>query len=717
MKDNQDKGNELCNSSLEEENISIKEDNSCLDEVLENESIEEEEEIIPSNREKEIKELLDSFHQDPKKLYNVLNKITKLENKIINLKQKNNELIRNNLHNDTKMKQISFIGKRKFTGVIKEDKDMQITELLKEKSDLQELNEKMLEMLTEKEIENQDLQVRFENYKKDMEVEMQHYIDTNNELETKLSQSGFTQEDFDKKVEDIIEEYNTYKLRIEESLKQSVNKEEELTNELEGKEKIIEEMKYEMESLEIENNNLKRINEQNIKIYNNDITDLNLLSIDNEKLKNEVANYKNKVNSLDLKIQKIINSKDEEIESIKRELEDNAKNFSKQKEEKNNQISELKTELNSNQTSLNMLIKKNEAISSENNEIKNNILNLEIKLDKKIKELQELSESTKKLLENKDNIIKEYENKIEELNKDKTSLIGKNHELLDRVKTMDSKDLGEILAEDEEEGNNNNDNERNNYEISLLRSEIKSLKEQIQRQSNDLLSLDSMEKEVQRLKTENEQLSKDYKNLKLKKMFESDKIELKQYKLKKYTSSVKKFTSIKKENATVKKPGLKKFTTSAIKEFDYEDENELEGNNNNIKNKKNEENKNKETNKEKASDKKKDRIIFSIENICNITYKQKENLMKEKNNKKSDDKASEKKIKMDENKIEEKEKEIERLYTEIIDLKAKYADKELEYYTSIAKYNNFIKSIQDECRKLNIKIDVNFNELYENKLS
>ena len=48
----------------------------------------EEEEIIPSHREAEIKEFISSFKENPKKLYSLLNQITTLENKIQNLKQK-----------------------------------------------------------------------------------------------------------------------------------------------------------------------------------------------------------------------------------------------------------------------------------------------------------------------------------------------------------------------------------------------------------------------------------------------------------------------------------------------------------------------------------------------------------------------------------------------------------------------------------------------------
>ena len=131
------------------------------------------------------------------------------------------------------------------------------------------------------------------------------------------------------------------------------------------------------------------------------------------------------------------------------------------------------------------------------------------------------------MIENKDNLIKQYEDKIDEIYTEKNSLISQNLELLDKVKGMNSKgtNLEDLLNEEEEnedqdnnDNNNNNNNNKNDdendYETSLLKSEIKSLKEQIANQAHDLVELNAMEKEVSRLKSENEKLVDDYKSLK-----------------------------------------------------------------------------------------------------------------------------------------------------------------------------------------------------------
>ena len=76
---------------------------------------------------------------------------------------------------------------------------------------------------------------------------------------------------------------------------------------------------------------------------------------------------------------------------------------------------------------------------------------------------------------------------------------------------MNSSTLGEILCDGEEDAE---DNKNDNYENLLLKAELKTLKEQLENQANDLISLNAMEKEVSRLKLENESLFKDNKALK-----------------------------------------------------------------------------------------------------------------------------------------------------------------------------------------------------------
>ena len=84
----------------------------------------------------------------------------------------------------------------------------------KEKNELQEINEKMLYMLTEKELENDDLNEKFENFK--LEVKIQ-----NKELVDEIKQKE--EDDLSKKLSDVIKEDNNNEKNSEEKIK-DINK-------------------------------------------------------------------------------------------------------------------------------------------------------------------------------------------------------------------------------------------------------------------------------------------------------------------------------------------------------------------------------------------------------------------------------------------------------------------------------------------------------------
>jgi len=177
-------------SSIEKEDNqnNIYQNENNLEEINEN----YEDNNYSANKETEIKELLDSFQKDPHELIsNLLQKISNLEGQVNNLREKNDELTKNNIENDTKLKTMSYVGTRKkFILGNNDNNNIEFAELLKEKNDLQEINENMLNMLTEKELENEELQENFENYKNEMKIEIQQYLKTIDELEEKISQNN-----------------------------------------------------------------------------------------------------------------------------------------------------------------------------------------------------------------------------------------------------------------------------------------------------------------------------------------------------------------------------------------------------------------------------------------------------------------------------------------------------------------------------------------------
>ena len=519
---------------------------------------------------KETKDNIDDLdHQDL--ITNLKNRIKELEDQIINLRLKNDELTRSNIQNDSKMRKMSFVGiRRKFTfGSGNKGVDsVKLAELLKEKSDLQEINEKMLNMLTDKELENDGLQENFDKYKNEMKIEIQKYIDTIEELEDKIDvmeETNLKNQNFDNNLDEIVKEYNKYKERMENKINEHIKKEEELKTEIEDKEGTIQNMKNEIQSLELDNIQLKNQSEQNEKAHDAELVSIDKIMYENEKLKSENFMLQDKLKSNEEKNQLIIKSKDEEINTLNEDIEFNKKNTSKKLEEKNKEINLLKDEIIKCNRDINNLIKKNDVFEKEDRELKEKNEILQTKLDKKTKELQDINDSAKKLIENKENLIKEYGDKIDELMADKNQLIEQNHELLDKVKNMNTSNLGDILGEEEENEKNDNNGNNSNYENILLTSEIKALKEQLENQANDLVSLNAMEKEVSRLKLENEKLEADYKALKDK------------FNKNKYDTSKDNFMIyVKKQYENLRMSRKKRISFSGLKEIPFANKTQLE---------------------------------------------------------------------------------------------------------------------------------------------
>ena len=450
----------------------------------------------------------DEQSQSQELIATLKNKIEELELKILDLKDKNEELKKNNIRNDSALKKMSFIGKRRnFNfGSEKGIEEIKIAKLLKEKNDLQEMNEKMLNMLTDKELENEELQENFEEYKKDVKKESKKFLETISNLEEKIEvmeENIRNKEKFEEKIDDVLKEYNNYKEKMEKSLKDHFQKEEELQNEIVNKENYIQVMKKEFQNLELENQQLEKNNEQRDKIHDEDLLNIDKVILEKEELKGENQIVQNKIKMNEEKYKISISSKDQEIKLLKENMNSNIKNFEKMKEEKIKEIDILNNEINKFQREINNLNKKYDEMEKENKELKEKNSNLQNKLDKKTKELQEINDTAKKLIENKDNLIQQYEEKLNDIFKDKNKLIEQNRELLDKI---NANNLSDILNEAEE--NNKND------ENILLLNENKNLKYQLAKQAQELVSLNAMEKEISRLKLENENLLSDMKSLK-----------------------------------------------------------------------------------------------------------------------------------------------------------------------------------------------------------
>ena len=319
-------------------------------------------------------------------------KIAELENQVVNLRKKNDMLTRDNIENDSKIQRMSFVGTRRkfnlgFSG--EKNNSIEIAEIIKEKNDLQEINEKMLNMLTEKELENEELQENFETYKNNMKLEIEKYLDIINELQEKVEiyeENDKNEENIDNNLNEIINEYNSYKERMEKTIGEYIKKEEELNIELENKENCIYNLKNEIQNLELENIQLQNKTEQKEKDCDEELMNIDIIVAENEKLKNEILILEEKIKTNEEKMKMNLSAKEDEIKILNQDLEFKKKNLNKVKEEKNKEINLLKNEINKCNKDINNLIKKNEIIQREDEEIKvkNNIL--QNKLDKKTKE-------------------------------------------------------------------------------------------------------------------------------------------------------------------------------------------------------------------------------------------------------------------------------------------------------------------------------------------
>ena len=153
-------------------------------------------------------------------------------------------------------------------------------------------------MLTDKEMEIEELEENFEKFKTDMKVEVQKYLETIDDLEDKIEameEANHKKQNTDNSLDEIIEEYNKYKERMDKTIKEHIKKEEELTNELENKDIAIQNLKNEIQSLEIDNIQLQNQTEQKEKDYDKEVVNFDLISHENQKLKGEIILWQQKM--------------------------------------------------------------------------------------------------------------------------------------------------------------------------------------------------------------------------------------------------------------------------------------------------------------------------------------------------------------------------------------------------------------------------------------
>ena len=466
----------------------------------------------------------DLKEEDPEKIIaDLQQKIIRLEKMNNDLRSKNEGLTKNNIENNSVMTRMSLVGlRRKFTsqGTFNQvqNDSIKLAEIIKEKDDLQEINEKMLDLLTDKELENEELVQKLENYKLEAKLENEKNLEKIQNLEDKivmLENSKGGNGAFD--IDDIINEYNNYKERLKKQINEYIKNEEELKQQLEMKDRSIQRLNEEIQSLELENLQLVSTSEDNDKKQEREIMEIEQLKSENDKIKRDMEFLNEKLQMTEENASKANKAHENEIMDFQKKIEEEQKNLKLYKENKSKEIEMLKNEITKNNRDISLFSAKMEATGKLLDDEKQKNFMMQNKLDKKVKELQNMNEYTKKLLSNKENLLSQYEEKIQEITKDKNNLISQNKELLEKIKSKNeessqSTNLADIINEDEE----NNKEELQHYiqENKLLNEEIKELKEQLSSQAKDLVDLNSLDKEIEKLKAQNEALINDNKAIK-----------------------------------------------------------------------------------------------------------------------------------------------------------------------------------------------------------
>ena len=606
-----------------------------LEKIAENESENEElDEEKEENANKIISDLLEK---------NVL-----LEKTNKDLKNKIESLTKKQTLNSSILTKIATVGLRKFTLKSDLQKDsVKLAEITKEKDELQQINEKMLDMLTENELEIDDLNKKLEDCKLEAKIQNEKNLEQIKALEERIESLENTEKD--NEFDEVFNEYENNKVKLQKQISGFTKLEEELNYQLDEKDKKIKKLNDEIQNLQFENLRLLNQSDLQDKINQAGFLDMQKLTEELNKNKNEIETLTNELNKKKRETKSLEENKDKEIEKYVEEIE----KLKKSNETLNNdlkRLDKLNTQLNNSNKEVSISMTYMEKTLNEEKE-KN--YKIQAKLDKNIKELKDINDYYKTLKTNNESLLSDYQKKIDELTNDKYSLISQNKELLEKLKEKkEEEDQGVNLADmmgDEEEKDNKEETENSNTkdkenlafyknENQLLTEEIKGLKEQLNSQAHDLVELNTLEQNIVKLKIENDDLNKNNKELKE---------QLEQEKLKEKITK-----PIKTENTGLKGlSALRRVQTLSRKQTT------------------------------KAANIEKDKLLLQK------NYDRLKQL-------REDDKKN-------------YEDQIEKLKLDIVTIKVKFLNKQYEEEKLLLKYKNTIKSIANQCKIKGIKLSLN----------
>ena len=593
--------------------------------------------------------------------------ILELQEKIVLLEKANKDLktklestTKKQTLNSTIIMRMAAVGLRK-KFMLKSDTQndsVKLAEVMKEKDELQQINEKMLDMLTEKELEIDELNENFEKYKLEQQMENEKNLEQIKNLEEKIEALEDAQNE--NQLDDLYNEFDIQREKLMQQINDCTKLEEELNNQIEEKDNKIKKLNEEIQNLQFENLRLLDKSDEQDKINQAGFMDMQKITEENNKYKSEIETLSNELKKKKKEIKTIDEEKTKEIEKYQEEIEKLKKNI-ESKIVDINKLNEQNTKLNATNKEVNTFLVNME---KKLNEEKEKCFKVQSKLDKNTKELKNMNDYYKTLKTNNDNLLSQYQQKIDELTQEKTNLISQNKELLEKLKEKKEQEeepgtnLADMMGEEEEEKEkeekkeeSNEDNAKIKEELSfyknenkLLTEEVKGLKEQLNNQAHDLVDLNTLEKKLEQLKGENEALINNNKELK-------NNLEKERQKLKQKELTLSK-PNQKEDNLGLKKlNAFRRVATISRKE------------------------------KAKTVNIEKDKLLLQ-KNIEML-----------------------KKLKEDEKKYYEAQ--IEKIKIDMSMLKVKFLNKQYEDDSLLLKYKNTIKAISTQCKIKGIKLSLN----------
>ena len=289
------------------------------------------------------------FADEPEKMVaDLQEKIMRLEKMNQDLKAKNDDLQKENIENASLMKKMGYVGqRRKFTvtGANQDQQDDSVTiaKLTKEKDDLQEINEKMLDLIKEKEVEITDLGHRIESVKMEAKIESDKNMETIRNLEDKVEMLENEKNGNTNDIDDVVDECNKAKEKLRQQINEYSKEIEDLRTKIDLKDRTIQKLNDDIQQIELEKLNLINNNQKN---QPKDTVEIEKMKSEIDKLKRENQILEDKLKTEKESSEKLKASHQKEIKNNQKQVEEEQNNTKNVKEEKSNEINLLKTELN-----------------------------------------------------------------------------------------------------------------------------------------------------------------------------------------------------------------------------------------------------------------------------------------------------------------------------------------------------------------------------------